>query len=217
MALHHFGHDARVRGVIEKLRDFGSTWAETHSKPDGLHQLKRKSCEFLWALVFSHAPTISLEVGCGSGLSTLWIASAIGRTPGSLLLAVDTDLSKIEIARSYITEAGLVDRVHFFDRRIDTDFLRSESRGGIDFLFIDCHKSDYLPTWELALPFMKPASILVADNIVSKAEELEQFVQRIDILQEKTVLEAATIPCGSGLLVARLLDHEARDNRSRSR
>ena len=56
-------------------------------------------------------PHTILDLGCGVGYSTFWLADAGG--PGSSIIGVDSDATHIGLARSACTRLGFDDRVEF--------------------------------------------------------------------------------------------------------
>jgi predicted O-methyltransferase YrrM len=58
----------------------------------------------------ANARTI-LDLGCGIGYSTCWLAQAAA--PGLTLIAIDSDPGHLELAQSACSRLGLEDRISF--------------------------------------------------------------------------------------------------------
>jgi len=196
-----FSHTARITSSLQQLRQYAQKWDNMHPN-DKLHQLKEESAQFLWAIAFSALPKRILELGCGSGYSTLWLASTLV-DQRAILVSLDLNPSKIEIARAHIDRAGLTDKVIFHSSSLSDKILDEHFSQGIDLLFLDCAKPDYYPMFAKTLPYLSEHSIIVADNAISKVQQLSDFIRALEQLELSHIVKFAVIPCSSGLLVAR--------------
>ena len=70
-----------------------------------------------------------------------------------------------------------------------------KSEGPFDLVFLDADRVSYATYLELALPKLVPGGLLVADNVVSHAAELEDYVGRVKSHPE---LFSVTVPVGNG-------------------
>ena len=203
-----------VTAEISRLEAYARDWDASHAG-DGLRQLCRESARYLWCLAFARSPRSALEVGCGSGYSTLWMASALSGTDG-MLTAVDIDPYRIEMAQSSIGRARLTEHVEFHLGELTERVLVERFPHGIDFVFIDCWKPAYAPTLRMVLPFLNAEAVVVADNVVSHRDRLGAFLGVVSELTALGVTDVATLPCGEGLLVMRYRRHRAgkRDERA---
>jgi len=201
MEFNHFGHTNELKYTLQELARFGKEWDRRHPK-DRMKQLNKETAQYLWAIVYCRAPNNILEVGCGSGYSTIWLASALKGTHGKLL-SVDLDPSRLEIAREFAEKAEISEYVEFFSKKITVKFLRKHFTKGIEMLFLDCRKNCYLPTFKTILPFLGENALLIADNILSKQVELSGFLSYLDKLESQNLIQNTIIPCGNGLLASR--------------
>jgi predicted O-methyltransferase YrrM len=69
----------------------------------------------------------------------------------------------------------------------------------VAFCFLDAEKEMYGEFYELVAPKLVPGGLLVADNVISHAEDLEDFVE---MARQDASMDAAILPVGKGLLVA---------------
>jgi caffeoyl-CoA O-methyltransferase len=70
----------------------------------------------------------------------------------------------------------------------------------ISFCFLDAEKDVYLDCYEKIVPNIVKGGLLVADNVISHKEELEEMIKRA--LDDKRV-DALVVPIGRGELICR--------------
>jgi predicted O-methyltransferase YrrM len=203
MEFDHFGHDSATSKAIAKLEELGQRWDSEHPE-NRLRQIHREAARFLWTTTFACAPRFALEVGGGSGYSTLWIASAL-RKVGGHLVSVEVDADKRLLAESALASANLSTDVTLCGERLSDQFMRTHFPAGLQLCFLDCWKQDYRPSLEIALPYLTKNALIVADNAVSHESKLEEFFDYILELSKQGVARAALIPVGEGLLVVSVL------------
>ncbi len=151
---------------------------------------------FLVTLALAAGSRTIVEVGTSAGYSTLWLASAAAKTSGRVT-TFETDPAKVARARRTFESAGLASLIDL--RQADGGAGLSEFAGTADLVFIDAEKDDYPRLFELALPALRRGGLLVADNLISHASQLETF--RLKALADER-LSAVVVPLGGGELVA---------------
>ena len=112
-------------------------------------------------------PQTVLELGTYSGYSALAMASALPE--GGRLITCDVDPVATAVARRYFAEAGLADRISLRMGPALTTIARladelAAERRGIDLVFIDADKPNYVAYWDAVLPLMPVGGLVVADN-----------------------------------------------------
>lgn len=119
------------------------------------------------ALVAMSRPKTAVELGTAIGYSTLFIARALKEygPKGAVLHTSDVDAGRHQRAKTILKRAGVLPQVRFH-LVPGLDLLNRWKGGGIDFLFIDAVKEEYIGYVELALPHMKPGAVIVADNVL---------------------------------------------------
>ena len=147
-----------------------------------------------------------LEIGTFTGCSALWLASAL--PPGGELVCVDRDPKAVEVARRYLSEAGLVDRVTFRVGPAREQLAGLD--GAFDLVFLDADKGGYVHYLEWALPHLSGRGLVVADNVLWSGRVLDPkddddhalvaFARRVD---EDPTLERVMVPLRDGLLLVR--------------
>ena len=135
---------------------------------------------------------VAPDVGCF--LHTLVLATA-ARSVDATVTTLEIDPVKVQRATSNLREAG-VDHAATIVEADAFDYLR-DRRKPIDFVFLDAEKEDYLRLLELIVPLLPVGDLLVADNLISHAEELSQFRQRCE---SHPHLSAVAVPIGRGEL-----------------
>ncbi|MBI4744134.1 MAG: O-methyltransferase, partial [Actinobacteria bacterium] len=132
--------------------------------------------KLLYFLIELMKPKNILEIGCGTGYSTLWMAQAI--KGNGKILAIDSNKKRIEEAIINIEKAGYQKKVNTIwgnALKIIPELnknnppippLKKGGKGGFDFIFIDAAKSEYLEYLRICLPLLNIRGLIVADNIL---------------------------------------------------
>ena len=102
------------------------------------------------------------EMGSAIGYSTLWLARAVG--PGGKVFYTDGNPENAERARSYLGEAGMLERVEF----LVGDALKSlkATPGQFDLIFNDVSKKQYPEAFKLAVPRVRVGGLFITDNVL---------------------------------------------------
>jgi catechol O-methyltransferase len=129
--------------------------------------------EILDAAVRRVRPGVLLELGTYCGYSALRMARAM--PPGARLYSIEFNADNAAIARRIWQHAGIAERVTAVVGTLGDDGqtlrrLREEhgfGPGGVDLVFIDHAKEEYLPDLERirAAGWLHPGSVVVADNV----------------------------------------------------
>lgn len=153
-------------------------YAEQHSTPppdymqrlaDETRQLPRAGMltgplegGFLQMLVHMANARNVLEIGTFTGFGTLSMAAAV--PADGQVITCDVDPDAVAIARRYIDESGLADRIDIrMGNALDTI---ATLEGPFDFVFIDADKTNYLNYYEAVLPKLAPRGVIAVDNVL---------------------------------------------------
>ena len=156
--------------------------------------LEPESAELLGVLVKAAAPENILELGTSNGYSTIWLADA-AEAVGARLVSVEIDAARTEQARGNLERAGL------------TADLRTEDAGGLlrdardgewEFVFLDAERPAYAGYWPDLVRVLAPGALLVIDNVISHAEQVEEVTA---LIEADAVVTSALVPIGAGLRV----------------
>jgi caffeoyl-CoA O-methyltransferase len=111
-------------------------------------------------LVFALRPQRVLELGTYSGYSSLSMAAVL--PPGGHIDTCEVEEAHAAVARRYLDEAGVGDRVTIHLGSALETIGRLE--GEYDLIFIDADKLGYPAYYEALLPRLSPDGIMVLDN-----------------------------------------------------
>jgi predicted O-methyltransferase YrrM len=166
-----------------------------------LRQVPPETGRFL-AIVAAGSPEGAwIELGTSGGYSALWISLA-AMERGQILTTMESDPQKIKGAQDTFLDAGISASIQILEG--DARELLGKLGEGIAFCFLDIDKEYYQECYELVLPHLVGGGVLVADNLISHADELADF--RAHALTDERV-DAIILPVGKGLLLARRLEN----------
>jgi predicted O-methyltransferase YrrM len=196
--------DDRVRAVLARLEEEDAREREEGvPREQRARQVARTTGQFLFALVAPQTDCEVLEIGGSRAYSTIWLAAGV-RYFGGRVLSLEHDPAKIDAWRSNIADAGLEDW---------TDLVPGdafETLPGIDdvfdVVFIDAEKEQYEDLFQLARTKLEPAALVVADNVLSHADQLAEYSRA---RQSDPTLESVTIPLDRGLELSVVLRDSA--------
>lgn len=165
----------------------------------------------LRVLALAVGATRILEIGTATGYSGIWLAGAL--PAGGMLLTMESDAERAEIARQNFARAGLSDRVSV----IVGDARRTLAKvsGPFDLIFQDGDKPLYVRLLDRLVELLRPGGLLVTDNVLWAGEVVPGFVrsplrnlddtQAIadynDRLNAHPRLTTATIPLRDGVAI----------------
>jgi predicted O-methyltransferase YrrM len=138
-----------------------------------------------------------LEVGTSGGYSTLWLADAARETGGSVT-TLEIDPAKVDRAQRNLAEAGADGLVAVVPGDARETIAALEP--GFGFIFLDAEKELYLELLDPLVRLLRPGGVLVADNLLSHAEELAAFREAAEGHPE---LECVLVPIPRGELLCR--------------
>ena len=167
-------------------------------RPRRLRQIPPVTGKFL-ALLCASAPSGGvLEVGTSGGYSSLWLTLAC-HARGDHLTTFEILEEKVARANETFEAARVTDQIQLIhgDAREVIDGYKD-----IAFCFLDAERDIYLEVYEKLIPNLTPGGILVADNVISHADELADFVAQAE---DDPRVDALVVPIGKGILVCRKL------------
>ncbi len=137
-----------------------------------------------------------LELGTSNGYSTVWLGDAAEANGGSLL-SVDFDASRTALAQRTIARAGLGGVVQLRTEDAARTLAGLED-GACDFIFLDAERPAYASYWPHLVRVLGSPGLLVVDNAISHAAELEDFSA---IVGADGRVVCALVPVGAGTLL----------------
>jgi caffeoyl-CoA O-methyltransferase len=120
-------------------------------------------------LVFALRPQRVLELGTYSGYSSLAMASVL--PPRGHIDTCEVEEAHAEVARRYLDEAGVGDRVTIHLGPALETIERIE--GEFDLVFIDADKVNYPAYYEALVPRLSPDGIMALDNTLWSGRVLD--------------------------------------------
>jgi caffeoyl-CoA O-methyltransferase len=128
---------------------------------------------FLEFLVYATGARRILELGTYSGYGS--ISMAAGLPGGGRIDTCEVDEKHAEVARRYIEEAGLSDRITVHLGPALETISRLE--GELDFVFIDADKENYANYYEAVLPRLSERGLIAADNTLWSGRVVDETEQ----------------------------------------
>jgi caffeoyl-CoA O-methyltransferase len=124
---------------------------------------------FLEFLVYATGARRVLELGTYSGYSAISMAAAL--RPDGHIDTCEVDEQHAEVARRYIEEAGVSERITIHIGPALETIARLE--GEFDFVFIDADKENYVNYYEAVLPRLTERGLIAADNTLWSGRVLD--------------------------------------------
>jgi caffeoyl-CoA O-methyltransferase len=161
-----------------------------------LRQVPPETGRFLAVLAAGAPSGKIIEVGTSAGYSSLYLALAC-KELNRKLLTFEILEEKARLARETFKLAKIENVVELIvgDAR---SYLKDMTE--IAFCFLDAEKETYQDCYNLIIPRMVQGALLVADNAISHAKELQPF---IDTANTDDRVDAVIVPIGKGELVCR--------------
>lgn len=172
--------------------------AELELTQNDYWNIAHQTAEFISMLIKISGVKNVLEIGTSNGYSALWIADALKEAGNNGHLTTIEFYEKRQcIARENIEKCGLSDFVTFKQGRAleilqNLDFTP-------DMVFIDANKSEYIQYFDLLKDKLPKGSIILADNVVSHAAKVADFLEEI---KNDTRYQSQVLDLPAGLLMA---------------
>lgn len=189
---------AKLKAYLETVYSESRAHDETQTERAACwRNLHPDSAALLAVLVRAKQARKVLEVGTSNGYSTLWLADAVRDTGGSLC-TLEIDKARKKAARQNLRETKLEDfvRMEVCDAG---EFLRDYPKY-FDVVLLDADRSQYTAYWpHLQRILTKPGSLLVVDNVLSHADEVQAFIALVEADKN---FSSMVLDIGAGLLLA---------------
>ena len=159
-------------------------------------------------LTFALQPQRVLELGTYSGYGTLAVAEAL--PAGGHIDTCEVDESHAAVARRYLDEAGVGDRVTIHLGPALETVERLE--GDFDLVFIDADKAGYPAYYEALVPRLSPRGLMVLDNTLwsgrvaepDDSPETRMFIELNDRIASDPRVVAVVLTVRDGVTLVRL-------------
>ena len=140
----------------------------------------------------------ALEIGTSNGYSGIWLAKALKQTGGKLT-TIEFYEKRQSIAKENFKICGVDDVVRPIQGSACEVLASFDENEKFDFVFIDACKREYVKYFEMIKPHLTPKALIVADNIISHAEKVQDFIEAVDA-DDEFQYEFLEVP--GGILVA---------------
>ena len=140
----------------------------------------------------------ALEIGTSNGYSGIWLAKALKQTGGKLT-TIEFYEKRQSIAKENFKICGVDDVVRPIQGSACEVLASFDKNEKFDFVFIDACKREYVKYFEMIKPHLTPKALIVADNIISHAEKVQDFIDAVDA-DDEFQYEILEVP--GGILVA---------------
>ena len=181
---------------LSRLKAFGEANDRTAAtRAEKMLNITEDTGWFLWMLLRAQRPQRLLEVGTSNGYSTIWWADAL-TDRHQRLVTLENNPAKVTQARANFLESGVVDQVELVECDAGA-FIRDSSPHSFDWVFLDSERSLYVPWWPDLLRLLTPPGLIVVDNAVDKALELEDFRH---VVAATPGVRQVLVPIGNGEL-----------------
>ena len=128
-----------------------------------VYMIGRKKAQRLAELVRKAKPKVVVECGTAIGYSGLWIARELKAAGGGRLVTVEVNPQRSREAEASFRKAGLA---KYVTAKVgDARQVVKQIEGPIDFVFIDCGYSNYLPCFLGLEKKLAKGAVVVADNV----------------------------------------------------
>jgi predicted O-methyltransferase YrrM len=146
-------HD-KVQPVIDRV--------EKECLDRTIFMIGHKKAVRLAELVRKTRPKVVVECGTAIGYSGLWIARELKNAGAGKLISIEINPRRAKQAEENFRKAGLEKIVTV--KVGDARKVARQLDGPIDFLFLDCGYSNYLPCFQALREKLGPGAVVVADN-----------------------------------------------------
>lgn len=187
-----------LQQLKSELERFGATNdAAVAERSRRMLNITRDTGELLGVLVRAAVARRVLEIGTSNGYSTLWLAEAVQSIGGEVTTVERSDL-KVAMARANFERSGLSASIRQLHAAAGEVLARTAGES-VDLLFLDSERSEYRAWWPDIDRVLRPGGLLVADNAVSHAAELAEFVA---LVRSRAGWASCLVPVGNGEFLA---------------
>ena len=142
-----------------------------------VYMIGRKRAERLAELVRQAKPEVVVECGTAIGYSGLWIARELKAAGKGKLITIEIDPQRAKRAEANFRKAGL--EKHVTVKVGDVREVLQGIEGPVDFAFIDCDSSNYMPCLERLEKKLRPGATIVADNAGIGGRGMEEYLKAV--------------------------------------
>ncbi len=181
---------------LRRLKTFGEDNDRTAAtRAEKMLNITEDTGRLIGMLIRAWKPAHILEVGTSNGYSTIWWADAL-TDPGQRLVTLEINPAKVVQATENFRQAGVADRIQVVSGDAG-EFLRHTRDVTWGLIFLDAERSEYVGYWPDLARILAPDGLLIVDNAVDKAVELEDFHR---VVAGTPGFRQVLVPLGNGEL-----------------
>lgn len=166
--------------------------------------LDRECANFLNSLIKINKSKNVLEIGTSNGYSGIWILKALKETNGKLT-TIEFWEKRQSIARKNFeiccpnsnVEPKIGSAIVVLEDILCE--IEKNKREKFDFVFIDANKKEYIDYFNLVDKMLKPNGVILADNILSHYEKVEDYV---NLLFDNKNYQSQILEFGAGMMLS---------------
>lgn len=167
-----------------------------HDRIKRWRSINPEAAALLSFMVLSKQAKHILEIGTSGGYSTLWLADAAEQTKGHIT-SLDIDAHRQNVALQHLKNTHLDDTVTLICQ--DALQFLQENTQSYDVILLDAERKYYVSYWEtLSRCLHKSGSVLIVDNVISHANEVQDFIQ---LVADDMRFRHSILSVGAGLLL----------------
>ncbi|MDA8344860.1 MAG: O-methyltransferase [Thermaerobacter sp.] len=189
--------DPQREAFLARLKQFGEeNDRRAVGRTEKMLNITADTGLLFWMLTRAWQPRRILEVGTSNGYSTIWWADAL-TSSGQELITLENNPAKVALARSNFAQAGVAERIRVIEGDAGA-FLHEAEAGSFDLVFLDSERSEYVAWWPDVLRVTTARGLIIVDNALDRAAELEEFVRAAQATPE---VRLVLVPIGNGELL----------------
>ena len=174
------------------------TLAELEKTQKDFWNIPRKTAVLINTFIKMMNAQSVLEIGTSNGYSGIWIAKALKQTGGKLT-TIEFYEKRQSVAIENFKKCGVDDIIRPLQGSACDVIETFAPEEKFDFVFIDASKREYIKYFELIKSHLTEKALIVADNIISHAEKVQDFIDAVDA-DDEFQYEIVEVP--GGILVA---------------
>ena len=148
------------------------TYTEAHVPMAGMLSGRRQG-RLLSMISSLMSPTYILELGTFTGFSALCLAE--GLQEGGKLITIDANKTHRDLATAFFERSERKENIYSYLGNAKEVLPSLEN--GIDLVYIDADKENYLEYYHLILPKVRAGGLIIADNVLWGGKVLDEVHQ----------------------------------------
>jgi predicted O-methyltransferase YrrM len=189
--------NGKLSTLLKELEQFGrENDSKVKDRSQKMLNITSDTGEFLLLLIRALKAKRVLEIGTSNGYSTLWLAQAV-QPLGGRVTTLELAPHKADMARGNFQRTELLAVIDL--REMDAQgFLKQQPPASFEFIFLDANRGQYATWWPNLQRILSPGGLVVVDNAVSHAKEIESLTQ---LVQQTDGYITSLVPVGNGELL----------------